>query len=193
MTVGGKSSSIEVFDQDPDKQVLIRHMPAGDSVTAFNGHQGWSSIPGRPVRDAHGADLDAAQMDADLHFPLHIKQVFAELRVEYPEKIGDREAYVVSGIRQGQPPVKLYFDEQSGLLVRLVRYAQSPLGLGPTRIDYGDYRDADGMKIPFRWTVAQPDGSSTIQVEQIQQNIPIDDSKFAKPVSSATTPKPPAP
>ena len=140
ITLGGQAVRIEVFDQDPDKQAVIRHMPAGDSVTVFDGHEGWSSMPGRPVRDMHGADLDAAQMDADLHFPLHIKQAFAELRVEYPEKIGDREAYVISCQKWGRPPVKFYFDEQSGLLVRLVRYAQSPLGLVPTQIDYGDYR-----------------------------------------------------
>ena len=117
--------------------------------------------------------------------------MFAELRVEYPENIGDREAYVVLGIRERQPPVKFYFDEQSGLLVRLVRYAESPLGLVPTRIDYGDYRDAGGVETPFRWTVAQPGGSSTVQLEQVRQNVPIDDAEFAKP--SSPPPKPSGP
>jgi hypothetical protein len=139
----------------------------------------------------HGADLDAAQTDADLHFPLHIKQMFAELRVEYPENIADREAYVVSGTRNGQPPVKFYFDEQSGLLERLVRYAPSPLGLVPTRIDYGDYRSVDGVGTPFRRTVAQPGETFTFQVEQVRQNVPIDDAKFAKP--TAPRPKPSGP
>jgi photosynthetic reaction center cytochrome c subunit len=140
-------------------------------------------MPGRPVRDIHGADLDAARIDADLHFSLDIKNLFTELRVEYPENIGDREAYVILGMREKQPPVKLYFDEKSGLLVRLVRYAESPVGLAPTRIDYSDYRDADGVKTPFRWTVAQPDGSSTVQLEQVQQNVPINDVSFTKPAS----------
>jgi len=180
-TLDGKSISVEVFEQGPDRRALVQHTPAGDSITVFNGHEGWSVIPGRPVRDSQGADRDAAQMDADLHFPLHIKQVFAELTVEYPEKVGDREAYVILGAREGQPPVKLYFDQQSGLLVRLVRYAESPVGLAPTRIDYSDYRDAGGVKTPYRWTVAQPDGSSTIQLEQVRQNVPIDDARFAKP------------
>jgi hypothetical protein len=180
---GGKSVSIEVYDRDPDQQALILHRQAGDTFTVFDGHEGWSTISGRPAREMQGADLDAAQMDADLHFALHIKQEFAELRVEYPEKIGNREAYVVVGTKQGQPPVKFYFDEQSGLLLRLVRYAESPLGRNPTQIDYGDYRETDGVEIPFRWTVAQPDASSTIQLEQVQQNVPINDSRFAKPGS----------
>jgi photosynthetic reaction center cytochrome c subunit len=184
-TRGGQTVGIEVLDLDPNKQVLIRHTPNGDSITVFNGHDGWSQMPGRPIRDMHGADLDAARIDADLHFPLHLKQLFAELRVEYPEEVGDREAYVVVGANEGQPLVKLYFDEQSGLLLRLVRYADSSLGLIPTQIDYGDYRDVEGVRTPFRWTIAEPDGSSTIQLREIRQNVPIDDARFAKPESPA--------
>jgi photosynthetic reaction center cytochrome c subunit len=187
--LGGQSIGTEVLYEDPGKQVSIRHMPAGDSLTVFNGQEGWSLTPGRPARDMHGADVDAARIDADLHFALHIKQSFFELRVEYPEKIGDREAYVISGTKTGQPPVKLYFDKESGLLVRLVRYAESPLGLVATRIDYGDYRDTGGVQVPFRWTVAQPDANTTIQVERLLENVPIDDAKFAKPTPSATGPK----
>ncbi len=86
-----------------------------------------------------------------------------------------------SPLRQGQPPVQLYFDEQSGLLLRELRYAESPLGLNPTQIDYADYRDVDGVKTPFRWTIARPSGRFTIQLEQVKQNVPIDDAKFVKP------------
>jgi len=189
MTLDGRPVGIEDFDRDPNQQTLIRHLPAGDSLAVFNGREGWLSVPGHPVRELHGADLEAARMDADLRFPLHIRQLFAELHVEYPEMVGDREAYVISCSNVGQPPVKLYFDEQSGLLLRLVRYAASPLGLIPTQIDYADYRDADGVKTPFRWTLAQWDGTSTIQLDQILQNVPIDDARFAKPAPSAEASK----
>ncbi len=187
-TLGGKAIAIEIFYRAPDKQVVVRHMPAGDSVTVFDGHQGWSSTPGGPIREMHGSDLDAAQIDADLHFPLRIKQMFGDLRVEYPEKIGDRGAYVISCKNVGKPQVKLYFDEQAGLLKRLVQFAESPLGLIPTQIDYDDYRDVDGVKIAYRWTTARPGESSTIQLDQIRQNVPVDDAKFGKPTSSAATP-----
>jgi hypothetical protein len=70
--------------------------------------------------------------------------------VEQPEKIADHEVNIVSGFLHGQPLVGLYFDQQSGLLVRLLRYAESPLGRNPTRIDYADYRDQGGVKIPYR-------------------------------------------
>jgi hypothetical protein len=83
------------------------------------------------------------------------------------------------------PPIKLYFDAQSGLLLRLVRYAETPLGNNPTQIDYSDYRDVDGVKVPFIWAVSRPGNHFTIQIEKTQQNVPIDDAKFAKPPASS--------
>jgi photosynthetic reaction center cytochrome c subunit len=183
-TQAGKSGRIEAFKRSPGQQTLVQRTPAGDSIAVFNGHEGWSRMPGGPVRDMHSADLDAARIDGDLQFPLHFRREFDELRVEYPEPIGGQEAYVLSGLRVGQPPVKFYFNEQSGLLVRLVRYTESPLGRDPTQIDYSDYRDTDGVEIPFRWTVSQPGESTTIQLDSVQQNVSIPDSKFAKPQNS---------
>jgi photosynthetic reaction center cytochrome c subunit len=190
ITAGGEFFRLEVFYLEPNREALIGHTPAGDSSTVFDGREGWIGVPGRPLRKMLGADLDAAQIDADLHFPLHIKQMFAEWHAEYPEKIGNREAFVLSATNEGKPPVKFYFDEESGLLARLVRYAASPLGLVPSRIDYGDYREVDGVKIPFQWTVAQPNESVTMQLEQVRENVPIDDTRFAMPAPPAASPNP---
>jgi photosynthetic reaction center cytochrome c subunit len=192
-TLGSRVVRVEVFDQDPDRQAVVLQTPGGDSMTVFDGREGWSGAPGRPLREMHGSDLDAAQMDADLRFPLHIKQAFDELRVEYPENVGGREAYVISCKKVGRPPVKLYFDEQSGLLVRLVRFAQSPLGLVPTQIDYEDYRTLEGVQTPYHWTVARPGESTSIQLEQVRQNISIDDARFGRPASPTAGTKPPGP
>jgi photosynthetic reaction center cytochrome c subunit len=188
-TLAGKSIAVEIYQQDPNREALIRHLPGGESTIVFDGNEGWTSTPRRPVREMHGAELDAARMDADLHFPLHLRKAFDELRVEYPEKVGGRAVYVLLAETEGQgsggpAAVRFYFDEQSGLLVRMIRYAQSPLGVIPTQIDYSDYRDAGGVQTPFRWTIAQPDSSSTIQLEQVQPNVPVDHARFAKLRSS---------
>jgi outer membrane lipoprotein-sorting protein len=187
---GGKSLPIDIYSKDPDQRIWFTHLPEGDSVTAFNGHEGWLAAPGRPgVRPMQGSELDAASMDADLHLATHLKPMFSELRLQGTEKVGDHEAYLVVGQREGKPPIQLYFDEQSGLLVRLVRYGETALGWLPTQIDYADYRDTNGVKIPYRWTLARPSGRFTIQVSEVKQNVPVDDAKFAKPAEEQ---KPPA-
>jgi hypothetical protein len=177
----GGEFPIDVFTKDGDKRISFTHMPEGDNITAFNGSEGWLIAPGRPgSREMHGSDLDAAGMDADLHFATHLKQMFSETHVEQGEKIGDHETYLMIGKRENNT-VKLYFDQQSGLLVRLVRFGETALGLLPTQIDYSDYRQADGVEVPFRWTLARANGRFTIQVGDMQQNVPVDDAKFVKP------------
>ena len=184
-TQGGQSAAMEVFDQDPNLRTVIRHFAGGDAVTIFNSAEGWSSLPGHPLREMHGDDLDAARIDADLHFPLHIREIFGDERLEDPEQIGERTAYVISCLNVDKPPTRLYFDARTGLLLRLLRYTSSPLGLVPTQIDYSDYREVGGVKAPFRLKVTNPDGSSTTQIKQLQQNVSIDKNKFATPSPSA--------
>jgi hypothetical protein len=181
ITFGDRNIPIDIYSKDPDKRISFTHTPDGDSVTAFDGHEGWLGFPGRPVREMHGPDIDAAAMDADLHFATHLKGMFSEAQVRGTEKIGEHEANLVIGQREGKPPLRLYFDEQSGLLVRLVRFGETPLGRMPTQIDYADYREVGGVKIPFRWTLARPGGRFTIQVGEVKENVPVDDAKFAKP------------
>src|SRR5208282_6535776 len=104
----------------------------------------WLGIPGHAAREMHGADIDGASMDADLHFAAHLKEMLSEAKVRGTEKAGEHDAYLVVGQREGKTPLQLYFDERSGLLVRLVRYGETPLGRMPTQIDYADYREVGG-------------------------------------------------
>ncbi|HEX3741508.1 MAG TPA: c-type cytochrome [Terriglobales bacterium] len=189
--VGGKSLPIDIYAKAPEKRISFTHMQEGDSVTAFNGHEGWLGTPGRPMREMHGSDLDSAAIDADLQLPVHLKQMLTDANIRGTEKVGDHEANVVVGKREGKPPLILYFDQQTGLLVRLIRYGDTALGLLPTQIDYADYREANGVQVPYRWTLARPNGRFTIQVTDLKQNVPVDDAKFVKP-ASAEQPKGPA-
>jgi len=190
---GGERFPVEVYSKGPDKRLSIMHLKGGDSITAFDGNRGWLGVPGR-THLMSAEESAAAHMDADLYFAGHLKTMFAKFRVDAGEKINDRETFLVVGRNEGQPPLQLYFDRQSGLLLRLVRYAETPLGRNPTQIDYADYRDAGGVKLPFRWTLARPDNRFTIQIDQIEQNIPVDDAKFVAPPPAppAAAPKPPA-
>jgi photosynthetic reaction center cytochrome c subunit len=181
ITFGDRNIPIEIFAKERDKRVSFTHTPEGESITAFDGHEGWLGVPGHPVREMHGPDIDGAVMDADLHFPAHLTEMFDKVEVRRTEKVGDREAYLVVGQRAGKTPLQLYFDKQSGLLVRLVRFGETPLGRLPTQIDYADYKETGGVKIPLRWTLARPGGRFTIQVSDVKQNVPVDDAKFAKP------------
>ena len=183
---------VDVLAKAPDQRATISHMPDGDSISTFDGRSGWLAAPETlrpmPLIELTGGDLDGAKVDAELSFPARIKQTLTDWRVGYPEMIDNKEVQVLQGrLTQGGLPIKLYFDSASGLLLRLVHYTNSLVGVNPTQIDYSDYRDVSGVKLPYRWVVTWTDGRSTIELSELRANVPIDATKFAKP--TPTTPK----
>jgi hypothetical protein len=178
ITAGGSETPIELFTKVPNKRISISN---GQSYTAFDGTVGWMGNTGRPAREMSAVEAEAAGLDAEFSLALRLKEIFPQLRRGRPETIAGVECETLNATRPGRPPVRLYFDKNSGLLVRMVRYADTPVGRNATQIDYADYREMEGVKSPFRWTLARPNGRFTIQVKEAKNNVPIEDSKFSKP------------
>jgi photosynthetic reaction center cytochrome c subunit len=177
----GNTYPIEVYSEAPDKRISISHPPSGESVTAYNGEVGWLTIRGG-VHRMNGADAAAARIDAELYFPSRVREMYTELEVKRGEEIAGRATLLVATKGgAGKLPLELYFDAETDLMLRMVRYVETPLGRNPTQIDYADYRAVDGVKIPYRWTVARPNGAFSIRIEQVQQNVPIDEKLFVAP------------
>lgn len=182
--VGQQENNIELYTKAPNKRISITRTVNGESITAFDGTAGWMGTPAR-AREMSAADSESAGLDAEFYFPLRIKEIFTQVRRGRTEEIGGVMCEVLNAARQGKPPVRLYFDQSTGLLVRMVRYTETPVGRNPVQIDYADYREADGVKIPFRWTLARTNGRFTIQIDSVKSNVPIDDSKFSKPAGAS--------
>ncbi|HEY6182875.1 MAG TPA: c-type cytochrome [Terriglobales bacterium] len=187
----GREASVESFYTNADKGSSTIHLPDGDVVTGYNQQIGWQIFPGRPVHEMSSSEVDAAKLDSIFYFPLHVKDLFTDLKTTGTDKVGGHAIYVVTGRREHQPPVHLYLDQESGLLIRLVRYDESPVGRNPIQTDFSDYREVNGVKIPFQRITARPMRRTTIKIEQVEQNTKIDESKFEKPV--AATASQPAP
>jgi len=189
---GDQHFSIDIFAKAPDKRMSIMHLPGGESTTAFDGTVGWLSFPGRPVHMMNAAENAGAGIDSDFYLAVNAKSLRANWKPAPGETIDGHQTNLLVGQTDGQTPVRLYFDASSGLLVRLIRYTETPLGRLPTQVDYADYRDADGAKIPYQWSISRPGNRFTIQVESVQQNVPVDDSKFVAPPPPPPGQAPPA-
>jgi photosynthetic reaction center cytochrome c subunit len=180
LDAGGMQYPIEVYSEAPDKRVSISHPQGGESVTAFNGEVGWLTIR-NGVHMMTAGEREAARIDAELYFPARVRELYKEFRVRPGEEIDGHATYMAMTRDADRLPLRLYFDQQSGLLLRQMRFAETPLGRNPTQIDYADYKEVDGVKVPYRWTLSRPNGSFTIKIDQVQQNVPIDDKLFVPP------------
>jgi photosynthetic reaction center cytochrome c subunit len=176
----GDKYPIEIYSAGPERRVSISHPSSGDSVTAYNGEVGWLSMP-RGFHQMTEAEQQAARIDAQLYLPARLPELYQEFQVRPGEPIDGHATYLVATKGKGLPPARLYFDQESGLLLRQIRYAETPLGNNPTQIDYADYRATDGVKISYRWTLARPNGRFTIQIDEVKQNVPVDEKLFVMP------------
>jgi photosynthetic reaction center cytochrome c subunit len=181
---------LEIFAKAPNQRTTILHSQYGDMTTTYDGRSGWLAAPAEtkpaPVMALTGGNLEGAGVDAELSFPGHIKQVLRGWVAGPLTLIDDREVRIVQGKKANGSPIKLYFEEASGLLVRLVRYSDSPVGRVPTQIDYEDYRDVSGIKIPFKWTSTWTDGRTVFELSSVEVNARIDATSFAKPTAPAS-------
>jgi hypothetical protein len=202
----GGGGDVELAAQAPDKRATIiifkEETGRGDQIRAYDGRTGWLRTPLNVLGEFQltGTDLDGARVDAQLSFPGQIKQILTNLRTGPPTTIADLPAPTsqsvlqqgvaldqthVVDVVQGTGPrgllVTLYFDRQSGLLLRELRYGSSPIGRIPTQIDFADYRDVNGIKFPFRITFAWLDGRDSIVLNNIATNVAIDAAKFGRP------------
>jgi photosynthetic reaction center cytochrome c subunit len=176
---------VEVFAKAPDQRAMMVHLPDGDKVTTYDGRDAWIAEPNTPMplMALTGGNLDGARLDAILPFPAALKQSRSQW-LAGTAAIDDRGVEIIEGVGTGQLPLKLYFDKGSHLLVRMVRYADTLVGLVPTQVDYSDYRQISGVMLPFKWTVTWVDGQSTTELSEVQPNVPIDPAKFAKPATA---------
>jgi hypothetical protein len=182
----GEQYPVEIYSEAPEKRVSISHSSFGESVTAYNGQVGWLANP-RGSHPMTAAEAAAARIDAQLYFPARIRELYQGLKVQQGEIIDGRATYLVNAQGHDMPSLRLYFDQQTGLLLRLIRYAQTPLGRNPTQIDYSDYREIDGIKLPYKWTLTRTNGTFSVHISSIQQNVPIDEKLFVMP---SATPAP---
>jgi hypothetical protein len=177
---------VEVYARTTGQRTVIAHTSGGDSITAYDGRNAWIVQKDKPVpvlQLAPGGDLDGVKLDSDLAFPAGLKLALTGWRTGFPTTlISDRPVHVVQAMAGGTR-VKLFFDQQTGLLTRMVRYSQTIVGPVPIQIDYSDYREVAGVKMPFEWRLTWTDGQSTYILSEVQPNAAIDPAKFARPVA----------
>ena len=75
-----------------------------------------------------------------------IKQTLTNWRVGPPATLNDREVQVVQGTTAGGATATMCFDAESGLLVRLVRFSESPVGRIVTQVQAAVHRYRTGVK-----------------------------------------------
>ena len=181
---------VDIFAKAPNQYTTIVHMKAGNSIRAFNGANGWMAGPDTaiPLVTLSEGNLDRARLEALVAFPVGIPKAYPHWRIGRAV-LNDEEVTVVQGIDDDRQPIANLYFAPSGLLVRVVRWTLTPVGFVPTQIDYSNFRDVAGVKVPFKRVVSQTFMQMTVELTDVQPNAAIDAARFARP---APAPRPAA-
>ena len=185
----GNGGRVEIYGKAPDQRSTVIGFPDAPgrdaSVRSYDGKIGWMKTPLTVLGEYQlsGSELDGARLDAQLSFPAQMKQVLTNLRTLDPVSINDADCDVVQANGPRRMFATLYFEKSTGLLLRTIRYGNSPIGRLPTQVDYSDYRDVNGIKMPFQFTFSWLDGRDQFKLTEVQLNVPVDVSRFGRPTS----------
>jgi zinc protease len=178
----GAGGPIEIYSKAPNINLVIINIPGfGVVQQGFNGTVAWAQEPTSGLRELSGPELVSAKREAEFYADIKFKELYPKMTVKGKDKVGDKEVYVIEATPSEGSPALLYFDTQSGLMLRTDREAESPQGKMHVEIFLEDYKEVDGIKMPFTVKQNTPAISFTIKIEEVKHNVPVDDAKFNKP------------
>jgi len=177
----------QIFAKAPDQRTVHITFPEaperGEQTRAYDGRVGWINTPRSVLGEYEvtGTELDGQRFEAQLAFPGQVKQILTNLRTGFDQSMNDHEVQVVQGTGPRGLLVTLYFDKDTGLLRRMLRFGKSPVGRISTQVDYDDYREVSGIKFPFKFVFSWLDGRDGFSINEVKTNVPIDPAVFGRP------------
>jgi hypothetical protein len=184
---GGSTEKVEIYQKAPNRIFMTSTSSdprRGTRIEGYNGSFGWAQFGDRKPAGLMHSDLDQIARSAEFFPAVDLRSRFADVKLLGRQKAGDREVYVVSAVApDSSSRDRLYFDAKSGLLVRRYVESKTLLGYIPFSIGYDDYREIDGVRIPYRLQWSTPRESWTEVVTDLRQNVPVDDAKFSMPAA----------
>jgi hypothetical protein len=181
----GNPINLEVYQAPPGKFYMRTTLDQGVFERGFDGQVGWEKSP-RGVRQLNSVEVWRMQNSIDLFGNLNFKQ-YTRLRTAGRDKVGDRDAYVVLANRTDTDVERLFFDVETGLLLRRITYLRTMVGNIPEQFDFEDYRDVDGVKLPFTIRVSSVEANNPVATRtfsEMKLNAPGDESKFKMPAAT---------
>jgi outer membrane lipoprotein-sorting protein len=180
----GAGGPFESYSKAPNKNIIIINIDGFGTVQqGFDGVVAWATDPQSGLREMQGAELSAAKRDADFFGTVKLKENFPKMTLTGKSKVGEHEVYVIEATTPEGTPEKFYFDTQTGLLLRVDSERESPQGKIKVESYLEDYKEVDGIKIPFTSRQNTEAMSFTLKFSEVKHNVSIEDTKFKRPAN----------
>ncbi len=179
----GVKGTFETTQKAPQMSLTTMNLTGlGVIQQGYDGAVGWAKDPFTGLRELKGGELVTVQRAASIN-PGNWRKSYGSMKTTGRSKVGDREVYVVEGAYTTDTPDKLYFDAQTGLLLRMDAVVNSPQGRIVSETTFDDYREVDGIKVSHSLRAVMGAATLVTRVEEVKHDVALDDKSFAKPAS----------
>jgi len=173
---------LEIYGKASNKSLTVMNVdPMGQLKHGYDGCTAWSVGDTIGLKTLTGPALAHFSTNGDFYRDLKLQELYPGLRLMGRMNAKDRDFYLVEGFPLVGGAEIMYFDSKSGLLTGRDITQQTPQG--PIRVEmrYSDWRDVDGVKLPFKITQTMPNLKYVFTVREVKHNLPVDDKLFEKP------------
>lgn len=173
----------KAWGKEPHKTLSVIEFPRiGTVKKGFNGENRWVQTPAGTVSDESPQQMAEVERDAEVYRAGKIRDLYESMSLQGKVRLNGRDVYLVEGKPVKGPIEKLFFDTDTGLLLRWDMVRRNPKrGNVFVKVHLDDYREVDGVKVPFKVRFAFESFDLTLKVDALEHNVPIDDAVFEKP------------
>jgi photosynthetic reaction center cytochrome c subunit len=126
-------------------------------------------------------EAEQIKREAELLSGADLKKIYPRLDYRFIDRIDGREVYMLQGTTAGNVRERLYFDAATGYLVRRTVSTPTVIGNFVYQVDYSDYKDFGGLKLPGTIHYSVPHIAWTRKILEVKNNVPVDDAAFVAP------------
>jgi len=181
MTTSAQGMTIGMSIQRKAPSMMLMKVEMNGAVlneSKFDGEKGEVSAMGQS-QAADEATLKELKEQSSMFAELGYQQAGTKLELKGVEPVEGKNAYKVEITTASGKKSTDFFDKTTGLKIRSIEVQEGPQGPTTATSDYEDYREVEGVKVPYRLkTVGLAPFPLLFEVESVEINKGIDDSVF---------------
>lgn len=176
----GQSEPEELWQTSGGQSRMVTKYGNVVIVEVFDGKDTWKSVNDRMI-DLKLDEAEQIRREALVAWGLNLESIRSMLEYKHVEQISDRNAHLIVRKTSGNLDERLYFDVESGLLVRRICSVPTVLGAFEYQVEYNDYKVMSDFLQPTKIRFAVPNMTWTRQVLSVEINPDINSRMFQKP------------
>jgi len=177
----GISGSMTMTEKAPNKSLVVVEIAQMTVREGTDGNVAWDENPQTGLREKTGLELAEFKRGSIFNIETKLKTAYPKMNVTGRDTVNGRPAIVIDAVPDQGSPVKIFFDSETGLILKQAGSRETPEGAITFESFYDDYRTVDGIKQPHTLRQVTSRFTSVIRITEMKHNVPVDDALFRKP------------